>query len=347
MSSFAKVPMRWVGPMKLTGDVVDESVKVPLATYEPPVWPSTNRGAKVTRESGGLKVTLIDERMCRSICLKATCAGAANKIAKTLDYYRADFEAIVSKSSRFAKLIDIHCQIIADLLYIRFEFTTGDAAGHNMVTQASDQLMHWLLKRHPELDYVSVSGNFCVDKKNSAVNGILGRGKNYVTEMLIPKAVCTDVLKTSAKQIADLNYKKNYIGSVIAGSLRSANAHYANILLAFYLATGQDAANIVEGSQGFTYAEDREGDLYFSCTIPNIIVGTVGMGKDLDFVQDNLREMGCLDKRAPGDNARRLGALCAATITCCELSLLAALTNPGELMRAHRLFEREHGAIKP
>ncbi|MFF2407482.1 hypothetical protein [Streptomyces sp. NPDC058092] len=102
--------------------------------------------------------------------------------------------------------------------------------------------------------------------------------------------------------------------------------------LGFYLATGQDAANIVEGSQGVTVAEDRDGDLYFSCTLPNLIVGTVGNGKGLDFVEENLTRLGCREAREPGENARRLAVIAAATVLCGELSLLAAQTNPGELM---------------
>ena len=35
------------------------------------------------------------------------------------------------------------------------------------------------------------------------------------------------------------------------------------MLLAFYLATGQDAANIIEGSQGIVHAECADDDLYF------------------------------------------------------------------------------------
>jgi hydroxymethylglutaryl-CoA reductase (NADPH) len=112
------------------------------------------------------------------------------------------------------------------------------------------------------------------------------------------------------------------------------------MLLAFYLATGQDAANIVEGSQGVVHAEVRGADLYFSCTLPNLIVGTTGAGKHLPYVRDNLALLGCDAARAPGDNARRLAVIAAAAVLCGELSLLAAQTNPGELMAAHTRFER-------
>ena len=143
----------------------------------------------------------------------------------------------------------------------------------------------------------------------------------------------------------DLNIKKNLIGSILAGGLRSANAHFANMLFASYLAFGQDVANIVEGSQGLVHAEVRNNDLYFSITLPNLIVGTVGNGKNLDFVQYNLEQVGCLEKRPTGVNARRLAIIIAATVLCGELSLLAAQTIPGELMRSHLTLERREHAL--
>jgi len=196
------------------------------------------------------------------------------------------------------------------------------------------------LSQYDDLHYVSVSANYCTDKKASAVNGILGRGKYVIAEIVIPKAICAKALNTTAEKIVELNLKKNLIGTTLAGGIRTANAHFANILLAAYLATGQDAANIIEGSQGIVYAESQQGDLYFSVTIPNLIVGTVGNGKEIDFVQKNLADLGCLEKREPGENATRLAVIIAAAVLCGELSLMAAFTNPGELMRSHLLIER-------
>ena len=157
--------------------------------------------------------------------------------------------------------------------------------------------------------------------------------------MTIPEKLVNKYLKSTPEKIVQLNIRKNLIGTMLAGGLRSANAHYANMLLAFYLATGQDAANIVEGSQGVTMAEVRNGDLWFSVTIPNLIVGTVGNGKGLPFVEEVLAKLGCREEREPGANARRLALICAAAVLCGELSLMAALTNPGELITAHRKLE--------
>ncbi len=336
----AQIPMRWVGPLKITGSTMDENISIPLATYETPLWHSVGRGARLSTLTEGIFATVVDERMSRSILLEADNAQQALQALQSIKTRMSELNDIVSKSSRFAKLIDINAQIVGNLLYLRLEFLTGDASGHNMVTNAADQLFPWLLQQYPYLRYSSISANYCSDKKATAVNGILGRGKNVVTEIIISRDLCRRKLNTTPEKMIDLNIKKNLIGTMIAGGLRSANAHYANMLLAFYLATGQDAANIIEGSQGVVHAEMRDDDLYFSCTIPNLIVGTVGNGKGIEFVEENLTKLGCKEARDSGENARRLAVICAAGVLCGELSLLAAQTNPGELMQAHIDLER-------
>ncbi|RWZ61513.1 hydroxymethylglutaryl-CoA reductase [Labedella populi] len=340
-TSTAPVPMQWVGPLKVSGNVMTGSQEIPLATYESPLWPSVGRGAKIsTLVESGIVATLVDERMARSILLEADDALAAVNAMAYLRSHEHELRDVVAETSRFARLIDMHHQIAGNLLFVRFEFSTGDASGHNMVTHASDRLMDYVLAHVSGVRYGSISGNYCSDKKATAVNGILGRGKNVVTEILIPRAIVSRWLRTTPEAVVDLNVRKNLIGTMLAGGLRSGNAHYANMLLGFYLATGQDAANIVEGSQGITHAEVRDGDLYFSCTLPNLIVGSVGNGKGLDFVEENLTRLGCREEREPGENARRLAVLCAATVLCGELSLMAAQTNPGELMQSHLQMER-------
>ncbi len=341
---YASIPMQSVGPLKLIGDVEADALMVPLATYESPLWPSVARGARTCAHAGGIRVTLIDERMTRSILLQAPNADIARSAWQSLCTRQAEMQQEIAKTSRFAQLLDCHVQIVGNLVYLRLEFSTADASGHNMATQAADTLFPWILTHYPDLSYVSISANFCTDKKVSAVNGILGRGKNVVCEVVIPDKLCQRFLKTTPQALVDLHIKKDLIGSIVSGGLRTANAHVANMLLAFYLATGQDAANIVEGSQAINHAEvTANGELYFSTTLPNLIVGTVGNGKGLDFVLRNLQQLGCTDSDAqPGANARRLACIAAATALCGELSLLAAQTNPGELMAAHVKLERAH-----
>ena len=337
----ATIPIQVIGPLRIMSAYIDEEVSIPLATLESPLWPSTHRGARLCTKAGGIKAVIVDERMTRSVLVEADSIEEIYQIYSDLIQRKEQLQAIVSETSRFAKLLDLHAQMIGSLLYLRFELLTGDASGHNMVTLASDRMLDWILSHYKNLRYVSISGNYCADKKVSAVNGILGRGKNVVAEVTISHALCTRFLKTTPEKIVNLHIKKNLLGSIVSGGIRTANAHFANMLLGFYLATGQDAANIVEGSQGIVHAELRKKDLYFSVTLPNVIVGTVGSGKTLDFVQHNLRLLGCVEKREPGYNARRLAIIAASAVLCGELSLLAAQTNQGELMRSHIKLERK------
>lgn len=342
----APVPMRFVGPMKISAqksldEAWQDKVSVPLATYEIPLWHSVGRGARLSVLCDeGIKTTLVDERMTRSILLEAENASQVLNAWRSIENRQDEMQVVVEQTSRFAHLINMNMQIVANLLYLRLEFKTGDASGHNMVTKASDRLMQWVLAEYPELSYSSISANYCSDKKATAVNGILGRGKYVVAELTVPRDLCERKLLSTPEKIVDLNIKKNLLGTLMAGGIRSANAHFANMLLGFYLATGQDAANIIEGSQGMVHAEVRNGDLYFSCTLPNIIVGTIGNGKGLDFVTQNLAHLGCSNPAQAGENSRRLAQICAATVLCGELSLLAAQTNQGELMQAHLKLER-------
>lgn len=101
-------------------------------------------------------------------------------------------------------------------MFLRLEATTGDASGHNMLTKAADAVISWLLENYPSLKYVSISGNICVDKKVSAINGLLGRGKYVIADMLIPHAVCQERLKTTPEALVNLHIKKNLMGSFIS-----------------------------------------------------------------------------------------------------------------------------------
>ena len=336
------IPTRLVGPLLFNGEGLQQvMLQVPLATFETTLWPSTTRGAKISQLCGGINSYVTSDSMTRSVIVEADNSQQAMQTKDALQAQQPEIAAVIAGSSRFAKLQQLHIEQVANLLYIRFSCSTGDAAGHNMTTQAADAALNWIMAQHPGLKYVSISGNYCTDKKNSAINGICGRGKRVIAEINIPTHICQKHLRIEPGELVNLHIKKNLIGSILAGSVRSANAHFSNILLATYLATGQDAANIVEGSQGITHAEVRPAGLHFSVTLPNLIVGCVGNGKQHPHIQRNLELLHCNPQQlSPQQASRRLAAIIGATVLCSELSLLAAMTNKGELMRAHRLYER-------
>lgn len=338
--SSAPVPMRSVGPLAICGELEDYEVLVPLATFESPLWPSVTRGARVTRKAGGISTVIIRDGMARSVVFDAGTARRAFEIATFLETKQSTVFSIADATSRYLQCREMFVRIVGSCVYVRICGTTGDAAGHNMITKGADAVLQWICSQFPDVRHISVSGNYCTDKKVSSVNAILGRGKSVIAEVTIPRKLCQSYLKTTPEAIVELNTKKNLVGSIINGGVQSANAHFANMLLAIYLATGQDAANIVEGSQGITHTEVRDGALYFSVCLPSIIVGTVGPGKDLPSTHEVLKRLGCKEKRNPGQNCRRLAEIVAATVLCGELNLLAALTKPGELVKSHMTLER-------
>lgn len=339
---FTPIPTKLIGPIHIRSTTWEAEVCLPFASFETTLFPSTQRGAKLSRLCGGIQVTTLKNTMTRSIILQAPSLLQAYEILEAIKQNPDFLYQAAASSSRFLKLESYFSEIIGNQLFLRFSFFTGDAAGHNMTTKAADSLIQALLARFSDLSYVSVSGNLCVDKKVSTINALLGRGKHVLAELILPRTLVAKHLRSSPEKIKDLNIRKNLMGSILAGSVRSANAHFANMLLASYLATGQDAANIVEGSQGITYADiNPEGDLSFSISLPNLIVGTLGNGKNNPEIQARLHAMGCTpDPLHPGASALRLAEIIAASVLCGELSLLAAQTNSGELMKSHLLFER-------
>lgn len=341
------VPLRWVGPIAIKSPFAQQ-LSVPIATYETTLWPSIARGAKISRLCSGISIHLHSHSMTRSIALRAGNGMLACAIADEIMQVHPQWQSCVQATSRYAKLLSMQCETVGPIIYCRLAFSTGDAAGHNMTTKAAESILNAILNKWPQLHYVCLSANVCTDKKVSAVNAILGRGYRVSAELCVCEEICKKHLHTTPEAIEQLHIHKNLIGSVLAGSIRSANAHYANMLLGLYLATGQDGANIVEGSQGITHARAQDGFLQFSCSLPSVIVGTVGHGKDREQVRQNLRKLGCCHTLTPGENASRLAAIVAATVLCGELSLMAALTRSDELMRAHHVFERlGYGSTNP
>jgi hydroxymethylglutaryl-CoA reductase (NADPH) len=336
-----QIPSRIVGPFHfkalngLSFKEVNQSIKVPLATYETTLFPSVSRGAKLSRLTENLTSTLLSDGMTRSLMIESSSVEESLNVVRYLKNNIPTIQKdIVSKHSKHAQLLKVDEALVGTLLYLRFYFSTGNASGHNMSTFAVDQISEHLLALFPAVKYLSLSGNYCTDKKVSAVNRILGRGKHVISEITISREMVETHLKSTPEAMVDLHIKKNLIGSIISGGLLTGNAHYANMLLATYLATGQDAANIVEGSQGITHLEVKNDQLYMSVNIPNIIVGTVGHGKEA--FQSHFEMMGCTGP----EGSEKLALIFGGVVLAGELSLLAALTNQHELVKSHQAFER-------
>ena len=346
------IPTRIIEGMNINYLGKIEQINIPISTYETPLFASINRGIKVSKNSP-INVSVLSNCMTRSIILQCKNIFEIEKLLKILQKEEnnnfVNFQNVVNITSSHCKILKINKQIVGNLVYLRFSFDTKEASGHNMTTIATNEIAKYIIKETKKINiiikYLSNSGNICCDKKVSAINSIQERGKKVIAEIIINKKICEEILHTTPKKIVDLNIKKNLIGSTIAGSICSSNAHYANMLASIYLPLGQDIANIIEGSQGITYCYvNEEGNLYFSVNIPNIICGSIGNGKNLDFVKENLRLIGCLDENYNliEKASERISAIICACVLCGELSLMSALTNQDELIRSHIILERKN-----
>lgn len=329
-----QIPVGLAGPLKINGINTQGEFYVPLATTEGALVASVNRGCSAITEAGGANVRISDDKMTRGPVIKAQSLSEALEIK---DWIKNNFKELKKASevtTRHGKLLKIDpILVVGRYLYPRFVFKTGDSMGMNMVTIATENALN-LLTHKTGAHVVALSGNLCVDKKPSSLNLIEGRGKSLVAEAIIPKEIVENKLKTTTDAIVEVNIAKNLIGSAISGSM-GFNAQYANMIGALFLATGQDEAHIVEGCLGITTTENIGGDLYFSVTLPDVPLATMGGGTRLETARECLE---IIDAYGTG-KVGKLAEIVAGTVLAGELSLIGALS-AGHLARAHKELGR-------
>uniref|UniRef100_A0A8C1X967 3-hydroxy-3-methylglutaryl coenzyme A reductase n=1 Tax=Cyprinus carpio TaxID=7962 RepID=A0A8C1X967_CYPCA len=339
---YMPVPVGVAGPLLLDG----KQFQVPMATTEGCLVASTNRGCRAIALAGGASSRVLADGMTRGpvVRLPSACHAAEVKAWLESDEGFKCIKEAFDQTSRFARLEKLLIGLASRNLYIRFQSRTGDAMGMNMISKGTEQALARLKEEFPELQILSVSGNYCTDKKPAAINWIEGRGKSVVCETTIPAKVVKEILKTTTEALVDVNISKNLIGSAMAGSIGGYNAHAANIVAALYIACGQDPAQTVGSSNCITIMEasgPTGEDLYISCTMPSIELGTVGGGTNLPPQQACLQMLGVLgaNQECPGENARQLARVVCATVLAGELSLMSALT-AGHLVKSHMTHNR-------
>lgn len=329
-----QIPIGVAGPLKINGEYANDEFFVPLATSEGALVASINRGCSAITASGGSNTRVIGDKMTRAPAIKTDSVIKAVEVKKWFEENFAELKAIAESTTSHGKLVKIDpIIIVGNYVYPRFVYSTGDSMGMNMVTIATEKVLAKLyddLGVHP----LALSGNLCVDKKPAAINVVEGRGKTVVAEVLIPKDIVEAKLKTTAKAIEEVNVAKNLIGSAAAGSM-AYNAHFANMIGAIFLATGQDEAHVVEGSLGITSAEDRDGDLYFSVSMPDLPIATIGGGTRLETANEGLQIIGC----AGSGKVNKFAEIVISTVLAGELSLIAAIA-AGHLAKAHQELGR-------
>jgi hydroxymethylglutaryl-CoA reductase (NADPH) len=341
MIGVAQVPVGVIGPLRLSGEFVDdEEVFVPLATTEGALVASANRGCRALREAGGAVVRVDDVGITRAPVFRTTGIVQTRELIDWLGRNEDEIRRRTESGSRFLKLIDIRPQAMGTTVFLRFRFDCGDAMGMNMATIACDRVIQDFIEPETGVECVSLSGNFCVDKKPSQVNFQEGRGKRLFAEVSLDRHVLEKVLKTNARALVEVQYRKNLLGSIAAGSM-GFNAHYANMLSAFFIATGQDPAQVAESAVGVTCIESRGPEsVVASVYLPDVPLAAVGGGTGLETQREALSILGVEpDPERPGAAVMRLAEILAATVLAGELSLMAALSSR-DLARAHERLGR-------
>lgn len=340
-----QIPVGVVGPVAVRGEAFDGEVYAPLATTEAALVASTNRGCAAIRRAGGATVRVEDVGMTRAPVFRTAGIADTRRFLTWIADHEDEIRRITEGTSDYLKLMDIRPYTFGTTIYLRFRFTSGDAMGMNMATIACDRVVREFIEPGSGVECVALSGNYCVDKKPAAINFQEGRGKRVFAEVILPREVLAETLKTRADALLEVQYRKNLLGSIAAGAA-GFNAHFANVLAAFFIAAGQDLAHVVEGSMGVTCIEAREDEaVYASIFLPAVPMGAVGGGTGLDTQREALAMMGIeVDPTRPGLAVQRLTEILGATVLAGELSLLAAFTSD-DLARAHERLGR--GVIPP
>jgi hydroxymethylglutaryl-CoA reductase (NADPH) len=322
----AQLPMGVAGPVQVAGGVADGEFYLPLATTEGALVASVNRGLSVIATAGGADARVTKSGMTRAPVFRVSGIAEAETVVSWVDENLDQLRAAAESTTSHGELLAVDPYVVGDSVFLRFVYDTKDAMGMNMATIATREAAEVVEEATPA-SLVAVSGNLCSDKKPAAINAVEGRGRSVTADVKIPRETVEERLHTTPEAIEEANTRKNLVGSAKAGSL-GFNAHAANVVAAAFLATGQDPAQVVEGSNAITTVEAREDGLYASVSLASLEVGTVGGGTKLATQSEALDVLGLRGGGDPaGTNAEALAEIIAVGALAGELSLLAALAS--------------------
>ena len=316
----AQIPVGLAGPLLINGEFARGEFFVPLATTEGTLVASYNRGMKLLKESGGVTTTVVDDAMQRAPVFVFRSARKARDFSVWVKENFDEIKQRAETTTSVGRLRDIQQFPASRFLYLRFNFTTGDAAGQNMVGKATRAACEWIKSVYPEIERYQLEGSFATDKKTSWVNTLNTRGKKVIAEAVIPAEKLKSIMHVSVEQIFEARLTSQ-LGGYLAG-VNNNGAHSANGITAIFIACGQDVANVAESSAAAVYAEITPGgDYYFSVTIPSLIVATYGGGTGLPTQRECLELLDCYG----AGKVKKLAEIIAATVLCGELSLGTAV----------------------
>jgi hydroxymethylglutaryl-CoA reductase (NADPH) len=325
-----QIPTGLVGPLRINGIHANGDFYIPLATTEGALVASYARGARLATLSGGVASITTVEQVQRAPGFKFQTMSDAIKFAAWAVGEFDRLREVAGQATRHGRLLDMRIQFQANLVYIIFDFQTGDAAGQNMVTKCTAAVCEELMTRTPVTpEYWVIESNMSGDKKATALSFFETRGRHATAELVVPRALVLDRLRTTPERMADY-WRMGFIGGVQTGSI-GVSGHIANAVAALFMACGQDVACVSEASVAIPRLELTEnGDLYASLTLPSLLIGTVGGGTRLPTSSECLNIVGCNGK----GGAAKLAEITVALALAGEISITGAICS-GEFAQAH------------
>jgi hydroxymethylglutaryl-CoA reductase (NADPH) len=334
----AQVPIGLAGPLRVNGEHARGDFYVPLATTEGTLVASYNRGMRVLGACGGVRATVVDDRMQRAPVFVLADAVQARDFGVWVTEHHAEIVAAAESTTRVGRLLEVEQYAVGPLRYLRFDYATGDAAGQNLTGKATLAACEWIRAHHPDHPEFVLSGSIDTDKKHSQLNLLRTRGKRVVAEATLSRAALVDQMGVEPTALFRAR-QYSQTGAFLASSANNG-AHAANGLAALFIATGQDVANVAESHAGIVYSQLMDsGDYYWSITLPALIVATVGGGTGLPTQRECLDLLGCA---GPG-HAHKLAEICAAVVLAGEVSLSCAVL-AGDWVTSHDRLGRNRPA---
>lgn len=326
----AQIPIGIAGPLHVRGDHIDGEVYVPMATTEGTLVASYNRGMRLLRECGGARVTIAERYMQRAPVFHFESAREARDFRDWLDQNLEPVRAAAESTTSVGKLSHVERYAVGSMLYTRMNFTTGDAAGQNMSGKAAQAACQWIAQNYAgPMKGFTLSGAIDTDKKHSQLNTIHSRGARVIAEIVLEPEKTKALMRATTQQLFRVR-NVSTTGGLLAGTSNNG-LHAANGLAAVFISTGQDAANVAESQAGITFLDLREdGSLYWSITLPSLIMATFGGGTGLPTQRECLAMMDCVGTGKVG----RLLEITAATVLAGELSLSSAVV-AGDWVSSH------------
>jgi hydroxymethylglutaryl-CoA reductase (NADPH) len=317
-----QVPLGFAGPLRVNGEHAQGDFVIPLATTEGTLVASYARGMKVLNRCGGVTCTVQADRMQRAPVFVFDSAREARDFRDWVNAHLEDLRREAEATTRVGKLQRVEIYLASKFAYLRFDFTTGDAAGQNMVGRATFGACTWILQHAHGVRRFYLESNLATDKKTSQVNVLRTRGKRVTAECVVRRDVLLELCRVAPESLA-YHWGVANVGAILSGA-NNNGLHSVNAITAMFIALGQDVANVAEGSAGIVYTElTPDRDLYISITIPSLIVATHGGGTGLPTQRECLAVLGCT-----GDGkVNKLAEIVAGVVLAGEISLAAAISS--------------------